>query len=108
MSKVGRMTNIVRNFWLAAALTSLSAVGATAQDTKPITMKLSTATVNDAQHEWMKRFAVAIDKNTNGRIKVEIFPGSQLGGSDAVLQAFHQPTSIILVIKPSAGVHKKL
>jgi TRAP-type C4-dicarboxylate transport system substrate-binding protein len=42
-------------------------------------MKLSTATLNDAQHEWMKRFATAIDKNTNGRIKVEIYPASQLG-----------------------------
>src|SRR5262249_52797122 len=35
--------------------------------------------LNDSQHEWMKRFAVAIDKNTNGRIKAELFPASQLG-----------------------------
>ena len=26
-------------------------------------MRLSTATLNDAQHEWMKRFAVAIEKH---------------------------------------------
>jgi TRAP-type transport system periplasmic protein len=50
-----------------------------AQDSQVITMRLSAATVNDAQHEWMKRFAVAIERNTGGRIKAELYPGSQLG-----------------------------
>src|ERR1700730_10462081 len=49
------------------------------QDSQAITMRLSAATVNDAQHEWMKRFAVAIERNTGGRIKAELYPGSQLG-----------------------------
>jgi TRAP-type C4-dicarboxylate transport system substrate-binding protein len=44
-----------------------------------IVMKLSTATLNDTQHEWMKRFAAAIEKNSNGRIKGEVYPASQLG-----------------------------
>ncbi len=42
-------------------------------------MKLSTATVNDHQHEWMKRFAAAVEKDSGGRIKSEIYPASQLG-----------------------------
>jgi len=42
----------------------------------PIVMKLGTATVNDAQHEWMKLFAAEVDKNAKGRIKVEIYPAS--------------------------------
>ena len=42
-------------------------------------MKLSTATVNDHQHEWMKRFAAAVEKDSGGRIKGEIYPSSQLG-----------------------------
>ncbi len=65
---------------LGAALFAWSALcgGAAAQD-KTIVMKMSTATLNDSQHEWMKRFAVAIDKNTNGRIKAELYPASQLG-----------------------------
>jgi len=29
-------------------------------------MKLATATLNDGQHEWMKRLAPAIEKNTAG------------------------------------------
>src|SRR5258706_3044855 len=68
----------VRAVFLAAALlATLPGTGA-AQD-KSITIKLATATLNDAQHEWMKRFAVEIDKTTNGRIKSEIYPASQLG-----------------------------
>ena len=60
---------------VAASILVVPAV-ATAQT---IVMKLSTATLNDAQHEWMRRFAVAIEKNTNGRIKAEVYPASQLG-----------------------------
>jgi TRAP-type C4-dicarboxylate transport system substrate-binding protein len=42
-------------------------------------MKLSTATINDTQHEWLRRFAAAVEKNSGGRIKGEIYPASQLG-----------------------------
>src|SRR5579863_5046030 len=52
---------------------------ASAQGASPITMKLSTATVNDTQHEWLKRFAAAVEKDSGGRIKGEIYPNSQLG-----------------------------
>lgn len=45
----------------------------------PIVMKLSTATLNDTQHEWMKRFIAAVERDSGGRIKGEIYPGSQLG-----------------------------
>ena len=52
---------------------------ATAQSANPITMKLSTATINDTQHEWLQRFAAAVEKDSGGRIKAEIYPASQLG-----------------------------
>jgi TRAP-type transport system periplasmic protein len=45
----------------------------------PIVMKLSTATIKDTQHEWMKRFAAAVEKDSGGRIKGELYPASQLG-----------------------------
>jgi len=64
--------------FLAAALVATLPGSAAAQD-KSMTVKLATATLNDAQHEWMKRFAVAIDKSTNGRLKAELYPVSQLG-----------------------------
>ena len=52
----------------------------------PIVMKIGTATINDAQHEWMKLFAATVDKNSNGRIKVEIYPASQLGTSPRMIE----------------------
>lgn len=60
-----------------AAFSVVCASTATAQ--QPLVMKLSTATINDVQHEWMKRFAADIEKNSKGRIKPEIYPASQLG-----------------------------
>jgi TRAP-type C4-dicarboxylate transport system substrate-binding protein len=50
-----------------------------AQAGKTYVMKLSTATINDTQHEWLRRFAAAVEKNSGGRIKGEIYPASQLG-----------------------------
>jgi TRAP-type transport system periplasmic protein len=63
----------------ALAVLAAGAAGPAAAQDKALVMKLSTATLNDAQHEWMKRFAVAIEKNTGGRIKAEVYPASQLG-----------------------------
>jgi TRAP-type transport system periplasmic protein len=53
--------------------------GARAGDDKTYVMKLGTATINDAQHEWCKRFVAMVEKDSGGRIKGEIYPASQLG-----------------------------
>lgn len=55
------------------------APAAHAQADKVYVMKLSTATINDTQHEWLKRFAALVEKDSGGRIKPEIYPASQLG-----------------------------
>src|ERR1700692_1504660 len=52
---------------------------ADAEDGNTYVMKLSTATLNDSQHEWMKRFAAAVQKDSAGRIKAEVYAASQLG-----------------------------
>jgi TRAP-type transport system periplasmic protein len=65
-------------FAMASVLLGLASP-AGAQGAPPITMKLSTATLNDTQHEWLKRFAAAVEKDSSGRIKPEIYPASQLG-----------------------------
>jgi TRAP-type transport system periplasmic protein len=64
------------------ALTSMlitPSSAANAEDNKPYVMKLSTATLNDTQQEWLQRFATAVEKDSGGRIKGEIYPASQLG-----------------------------
>jgi len=85
--RVGELNmNIKRNVLLATVGVALGGMVAAllapapalAQD-KTFTMKLTTATINDTQHEWLKRFAALIEKNSNGRIKAEIYPASQLG-----------------------------
>src|SRR5262245_27230007 len=54
----------------------LTAGAATAQ---PFTMRLSSPTVNDVTHEWMKAFKAGVESRAPGQIKVEIYPANQLG-----------------------------
>ena len=78
----GKQRMAVRTIGIAVAIAGFAALQASpaaAQGTAPITMKLSTATVNDTQHEWLKRFAAAVEKDSGGRIKAEVYPASQLG-----------------------------
>jgi TRAP-type transport system periplasmic protein len=64
----------------AAVFMSLAVpLGARAADTKTYVMKISIATVGDALHQYAKNYAAAVEKDSNGRIKAEIYPSSQLG-----------------------------
>jgi TRAP-type C4-dicarboxylate transport system substrate-binding protein len=73
-------------FLLAAALAPAFAAGAVAQD-KAMTIKLATATLNDVEHEWMKRFAALLEWSSSGRIKTELYPASQLGSIPRMIEA---------------------
>jgi len=42
-------------------------------------MKISIPTVNDSSHQFAKNFAAAVERDSAGRIKTEVYPGSQLG-----------------------------
>jgi TRAP-type C4-dicarboxylate transport system substrate-binding protein len=57
---------------------ALTAGSAQAQD-KTIVMKITTPTLNAALDLYAKQLAVDIEKDTGGRIKVEVYPASQLG-----------------------------
>jgi TRAP-type transport system periplasmic protein len=50
-----------------------------ADSDKIFVMKMSTATIDDSQHEWIKMFVGAVDGDSGGRIKGEVYPASQLG-----------------------------
>jgi TRAP-type C4-dicarboxylate transport system substrate-binding protein len=69
---------------LALALIALPAFGGSATQPvaaadAPIVMKIGTATLNDPQHEWIKRYKTAVERDSHGRIQVQIYPASQLG-----------------------------
>lgn len=82
---------------LAAALIGLTPMGASAQ----FTMKLSSPTVNDLSHEWMKEFKAGIEARTAGKIKVEIYPASQLGQIPATVEGTAMGT--IEMVMPASG-----
>jgi TRAP-type transport system periplasmic protein len=71
----------------AAAGMVLALSPAPVRAANPIVMKIGTATLNDMQHEFMRRYKAAIEKDTKGRIKVEIYPASQLGSIPREIEA---------------------
>ena len=71
----------------AAAGIVLSLASAPVRAADPIVMKIGTATLNDMQHEFMRRYQAAVEKDSKGRIKVEIYPASQLGSIPREIEA---------------------
>ena len=66
--------------WAAALIFSFAMpLAARAADEKTYVMKISIATVGDALHQYAKDYAAAVEKDSGGRIKTEIYPASQLG-----------------------------
>jgi TRAP-type transport system periplasmic protein len=63
----------------ALALSLAVPVGARAAGDRPYVMKISIATVGDDLHQYAKDYAAAVEKDSGGRIRVEIYPSSQLG-----------------------------
>jgi TRAP-type C4-dicarboxylate transport system substrate-binding protein len=70
--------NLMASGVALAALATLSLTPARAAD-QIYVMKLSTATINDAQQHWMQLYVAMLEKDSGGRIKGQIFPASQLG-----------------------------
>ena len=56
-------------------------IGGAPAQAQEFTMKFATLTINDIQHEYIKVYKDELEKATNGRIKVEIYPAGQLGGA---------------------------
>jgi TRAP-type transport system periplasmic protein len=68
---------------VAAGLTVAAAlvVASAPLRAQEFTMKFATQTLNDLQHEYIKVYKTELEKATNNRIKVEVYPASQLGGA---------------------------
>ena len=63
---------------LLVASLALTLVAARAQD-KTYVMKIATVTLNAAPDLYARNYAAAIEKESGGRIKPEVYPASQLG-----------------------------
>jgi TRAP-type transport system periplasmic protein len=68
----------MRQAVLVAAFVVITAAAARADD-KPVVMKIALATLDDVLHQYAKNYAAAIERDSGGRIKPEIYPSSQLG-----------------------------
>jgi TRAP-type transport system periplasmic protein len=64
-----------------AALALGSLVGSTPASAQDYVMKFATLTLNDLQHEYIKVYKRELEKATNNRIRVDIYPAGQLGGA---------------------------
>ena len=67
-----------RRQFLRLAAGALTLGAARAEDSKYV-MKISGPTINDAPHLFMKNYAAAIERDSGGRIRGEVYPASQLG-----------------------------
>jgi TRAP-type C4-dicarboxylate transport system substrate-binding protein len=63
----------------ASVLSLALTLGAAQAQDKTYVMKITLPTINDAPHQFAKDFAAAVEKDSGGRIKAEIYPASQLG-----------------------------
>ena len=78
MVRAGREQRCAALAAAALAVAAMAAVPARADD-KPFVMKVSLATVDDVLHQYAKNYAAALEKDSGGRLKVELYPSSQLG-----------------------------
>ena len=65
---------------IAAAVIVAAAFAAAPSQAQRVTMKFATQTINDVQHEFIKVYKTEMEKATNGRMQVGVYPASQLGG----------------------------
>ena len=70
---------LARALRVAIAACAFALVAPVAQAQSPIVMKLSTPTLNDVQHEFLRRYKAEVEQKSGGRIKADIYPASQLG-----------------------------
>lgn len=100
--------SITRRSILAAA-TAAAFLAAPYAASAQTVMKLASATINDGQHEWQKRFVEALKTKPAGdKIKTEIYPASQLGSiprmaegvSLGTIESFITPTAFVTNLDP--------
>jgi TRAP-type transport system periplasmic protein len=72
---------IARAVFCASALVFLLGLtlGVASAENKTYVMKITLPTINDTPHLFVKNFAAAVERDSGGRIKPQVYPASQLG-----------------------------
>ena len=95
-----------------AALAVAALQSATPAAAADFTMKFGTATFNDTQHQFIKFYKEALEKASNGRIEVGIYPRSELGPIPRMIdglqlgtvEAYIGPADFYVGVDPRFGV----
>jgi TRAP-type C4-dicarboxylate transport system substrate-binding protein len=64
---------------LATTFVAAAAMIGSAAAQQPFVLKFGNQTQNDVQHDFMKRYKDELEKVSGGKIRVELYPASQLG-----------------------------
>jgi TRAP-type C4-dicarboxylate transport system substrate-binding protein len=83
---------------ILSAFLAMAPITAQAQS---FTIKISSPTVNDVTHEWMKAFKAGVETRSAGKVKVDIYPANQLGQIPATVEGVAMGT--IEVVAPASG-----
>ena len=85
----------------AALVMSLGLTLGTARaEDKTYVMKVTTPTINDGPHLLAKNFAAAVERDSGGRIKGEVYPASQLGSIPRQIEGVQFGAIQAAVIQP--------
>src|ERR1700740_3265318 len=77
--RCGILTRTIGAASAFAVLLAMSPGAARAADDKTYLMKIPLPAIGDPSHLFAKSYAAAIERDSGGRIKTEIYPASQLG-----------------------------
>jgi len=106
------MTQFIARLATMAMIAIAASLTAVMPSSAQTVMKLASATINDVQHEWQKRFAAEMQRRVGDKVTVEIYPASQLGAiprmAEGVLlgtiESFITPTAFIVGTEPKLKI----
>jgi TRAP-type C4-dicarboxylate transport system substrate-binding protein len=81
-----KQTHLVAGARFIALCVLAAWIAATPAGAQQITIKEGHATIRSGQDHWANTFKEYVEKRSGGRIKVEVFPGGQLGQQTALIQ----------------------
>jgi TRAP-type C4-dicarboxylate transport system substrate-binding protein len=77
---------------IAAALLAAPGLATTPAEAADFTLKYGVVTQGDMQHLYGLKLKEVVEKATNGRVEVKVFPGGQLGSPAAHIEGLQLGT----------------
>jgi TRAP-type transport system periplasmic protein len=82
------------------ALSAVLTLGAARAQNQPYVMKITTPTIHAAPDLYAREFGAAVEKDSGGRIKAEVYPASQLGSIPRQIEGTQFGSIQVAVIPP--------